>query len=99
MDDLANDSSDISCSFCVVETSELRWCFSQPRVCGENATGTLSLVANNTSFIEVSGNCMLATAKADLIPMMPSPGVVVDGWSSEVCWMNSFLGKLWEFLP
>lgn len=49
MDDLSDNSSDVSVSLGVVEISELGSALSEPGVGGEDRTSTLSLVSNDTT--------------------------------------------------
>lgn len=50
---LGDDASHISCTFGIVEGSEFGWRFPETRVGGEDTSGTLSLVADDTTHCEI----------------------------------------------
>lgn len=53
VNDLGDDAPHISYTFGIVEGSELGWRFPETRVRGEDTSGTLSLVADDTTHFEI----------------------------------------------
>jgi hypothetical protein len=53
VDDLRDDASHISCTLGIVEGSELGWGFPETRVGSKDTSGTLSLVADDTTHCEI----------------------------------------------
>ena len=55
MNNLGDDSPYVSRAFGIVEGSELGWGFPETGIRGEDSSGTLSLVADNTTHCEIVG--------------------------------------------